>query len=479
LFVQYYKLAEQPFGVTPDPRFLFLTATHREALASIVYAVMENRGFSALVAPPGMGKTTLLFELLQRCGDSVRTIFLFQFQPTPEGLLRNLLSELGEPDGGLNFEAMQEKLNQLILEESKKGKRIVVVVDEAQNFREPVLEVLRMLSNFETSQDKLIHIILSGQPQLAEMLFSAAIEQLRQRISIMAVLRPLSAEEARDYIEHRLRTAGYRGTRSLFTSAACERIAQYSGGIPRNINNLCFNALSLGYALKRASIGPELVEEAFRDLTLTNGAGMPPQGWQASATENHHRPGPLPAVGMSAVWPPPQQQSSGRGLRLTAGVASFAAALCVGGIFVKQYASPPQPINISLPVPAPPVPQVEITTEAPVAAQPIPETVQAHPEPVPALVKDSRPAPRPRPPEREQVRVKLVRVSQRETLYELCAKNLDACDGRAIKEIQRLNPWLHDVTQLEAGEAVRLPLEAPGRRSHFSPSATTKSGDKR
>jgi hypothetical protein len=182
---------------------------------------------------------------------------------------------------------------------------------------------------------------------------------------------------------------------------------------------------------------------------------------------------------MSAMWPPPQPQSSGRGLRLTAGVASFAAALCVGGIFAKQYASPPQPIKISLPVPAPPVPQVEITTAAPVAAQTVPETVQADPEPVPALVKDSPPLPRPRHPEREQVHVKLVRVSQRETLYELCAKNLDACDARAIKEIQRLNPWLHDVTQLEAGEAVRLPLEAPRRRSHFSPSAATNSGDER
>ena len=226
---------------------------------------------------------------------------------------------------------------------SKKGKRIVVVVDEAQNC-EPVLEVLRMLSNFETSQDKLIHIILSGQPQLAEMLFSAAIEQLRQRISIMAVLRPLSAEEARDYIEHRLRIAGYRGTRSLFTSAAYERIAQYSGGIPRNINNLCFNALSLGYALKRASIGPELVEEAFRDLTLTNGAGMPSQGWQAAATESHHRPGPLPAVGMSAMWPPPQPKP-GRGLRLTAGVASFAPRSASANV-IQQYATS-QPINIS------------------------------------------------------------------------------------------------------------------------------------
>ena len=143
MFVNYYNLLEQPFGVTPNPRYLYLTPTHREAMASIVYGVVENRRFTALIAPPGMGKTTLLFDLLRWCGETMRmrTVFLFQFQPTPEGLLRNLLAELGIADEGQNFAGMQEKLNQAILQEAKEGRRIVVVVDEAQNFREPVLEV--------------------------------------------------------------------------------------------------------------------------------------------------------------------------------------------------------------------------------------------------------------------------------------------------------------------------------------------------
>src|SRR5260221_9303377 len=243
-----------------------MTPTHREAMASILYAVLENRGFSALIAQPGMGKTTLLFDLLQRFNQSMRTVFLFQFQPSPEGLLRNLLAELGIPDDGENFAGMQEKLNQAILQEAKQGRRIVVVVDEAQNFREPVLEVLRMLSNFETSQEKLIHIILSGQLQLAEMLTSQSIEQLRQRISIIAVLQPLDAKQTREYIEHRLRVAGYKSTRPIFNEAACNMIAEYSGGIPRTINNLCFNSLSLGCALRRATIGRDIVIEVYRDL---------------------------------------------------------------------------------------------------------------------------------------------------------------------------------------------------------------------
>src|SRR5258708_21182798 len=165
-----------------------MTPTHREAMASILYGVMENRGFSAVIAPPGMGKTTLVFELLKRCGQSMRTIVLFQFQPNPEVLLRNLLAEPGILDEGKDFADMQEKLNQTILQEAKQGKRIVVVVDESQNFPEPVLVTLRMLSNFETSEGKLLHIILPVQPQLAAILFSSPIEQWRHLRSIMPVL---------------------------------------------------------------------------------------------------------------------------------------------------------------------------------------------------------------------------------------------------------------------------------------------------
>lgn len=479
-------MTEQPFGVTPNPRFLFLTATHREALASVVYGVMENRGFTSLIAPPGMGKTTLLFELLQRCGDSVRTVFLFQFQPTPEGLLRNLLNELGISNDGLTFEAMQEKLNDLILENSKKGKRIVVIVDEAQNFPEPVLEVLRMLSNFETSRDKLIHIVLSGQPQLAELLFSPAIEQLRQRISVMAALRPLSASETKDYIDHRLRIAGYRGPTHLFTDAAYERIARYSEGIPRNINNLCFNSLSLGYALKRPSIGPDLVDEVFRDLNLESGT-------PTVAKENPNlganlrgrsAPLPMPAASFSAMWPPPQQEQ-GRGLRFAAGVVSFAAVLCVGIVAVKQYATPQAPVSVSLPVPTPPAPQIETTAAStpPETAQAIPtettETDQPDPRPVPAALKDTvrKPEPKTRRHEAPAEHVKLVRASRRETIYELCRQNLDLCDVNAINEIQHLNPWLRG-SQVEPGEAIRLPLERP-RTSHSFAGAKTNSGDKR
>lgn len=477
MLTQFFKLKEQPFGVTPDPRYLFLTPTHREAFASIMYGVMENRGFTALVAPPGMGKTTLLFDFLARCEASMRTVFLFQFQPSPEGLLRNLLSELGVPDEDSSFESMQEKLNQVILQESKNGKRIVVVVDEAQNFGEPVLEVLRMLSNFETSQEKLLHIILSGQPQLADLLFSPSIEQLRQRISIMAVLRPLDASETRQYIEHRLRVAGYQSTRPLFSNGACERIAKYSEGVPRNINNLCFNAMSLGCALKRLTIGPEIVEEVFRDLRLAEEpvAAAPIK----TATPSLRTPLHLPEV---SAWPPmPAAPPPGSGLRAAAGIASFAAVLAVGGILARQYViSPSNQPNVSIAVPAPPAPQVEVLPPAPTAQDPVEEPPlsepQAVPQPVAAKVlpTDSRTPVRRQTTDSISVRVKLVRISQRQTLYELCKRNVDACDANAIREIQRLNPWLHDSKQLEVGQAVRVPLEASSKRYKYQ----SNSGEK-
>ena len=205
MVLDYYKLREQPFGVTPDSRYLFLSATHREALASLLYGIEAGRGFVALIAKPGMGKTTLLFHALNQLREKARTVFLFQTICTPVDLLRALLTDLGVQETRGSLVEMQLKLNEILAEQSRSGKRVVVVIDEAQNLDDSVLELVRMLSNFETSREKLIQIILSGQPQLAEKIASPELVQLRQRVSIFARLKPFSAEDTAAL--HRSQTA--------------------------------------------------------------------------------------------------------------------------------------------------------------------------------------------------------------------------------------------------------------------------------
>ena len=270
MFLDYYKLREQPFGVTPDPRYLFQSRTHREAMASLFCGVTGGRGFMAVIARPGMGKTTLLFQLAQRIDSTAKTVFLFQTHASPKDFLRSLMADLEIPDEDGDPVKIHSKLNQMLVREYRRGKRFVLIIDEAQNLDNSVLEVVRMLSNFENSAQKLIQIILSGQPQLARKLASPEMLQLRQRLSMVARLKPFNFEETSLYIDHRLRTAGYDFRYPLFTSGAIAMITRCSDGIPRNINNICFNSLLLGRALERQEITREMVSDVLADLDLSS-----------------------------------------------------------------------------------------------------------------------------------------------------------------------------------------------------------------
>jgi general secretion pathway protein A len=304
MFLEYFHLREQPFGVTPDPRFLCLGPSHREAMASLLYGIHSGRGFMALIAEPGMGKTTLLFELLRSLGSAAKTVFVFQTQCSPDDFLRSILSDLGIAHRGANMVEMQSRLNQVMLKEAAAGRRVVVAIDEAQNLEEPVLELLRMLSNFETPREKLMQIILTGQPQLATKLSSPSLVQLRQRISIFGRLHPLTAPEINSYIDHRLRIAGYQSRTSLFTDRAKAMIVRYSRGIPRDINNICFNALSLACALKRKSIDMDVIEEVLRDLDLRP-LQMQPTSSLTASRDHLEGMGPVakPAPSRRPTWP--------------------------------------------------------------------------------------------------------------------------------------------------------------------------------
>jgi general secretion pathway protein A len=265
LFLDYYGLSEQPFGVTPDPRFLYLGAKHRQALDVLNFGTELNRGFLTLIAKPGMGKTSLLFQYLEGLRDKARTVFLFQTDCDSTELMRYVLAELGLDGKGMDLPEMREVLSQVLLREMQAGRRFVLVIDEAQNLDEKVLEFIRLLSNFETPWMKLMHIVLAGQPQLADRLAKPSMDQLRQRISFAIRIEPFTRAEVDLYIDHRLWVAGYKGP-PLFSVGARALLAERSQGIPRVINNMCFCAMSYAWATKRKTIDRDTMTEVLVDM---------------------------------------------------------------------------------------------------------------------------------------------------------------------------------------------------------------------
>ena len=268
MLLNHFNLRDQPFGVTPDPRYFFPAKTHREALAGLLYGIDSGLGIIALTAEPGMGKTTLLRMALDRLGNTARTVFLYQVITSPTELFRALLIDLGEKVLPGTLIELEMRLNEILVKHSESGPRLVVVLDEAQNLDDSVLEAIRMLSNFETSHHKFLQVVLCGQQQLADRLATPELLQLKQRISIFATLKPLTQIETADYIQHRLKVAGYENSNPLFTPEAVSLIAHYSDGIPRNITNICFNALSFGCALGNKVIDAEVVREVIVELGL-------------------------------------------------------------------------------------------------------------------------------------------------------------------------------------------------------------------
>jgi type II secretory pathway predicted ATPase ExeA len=271
MLLDFYGLREQPFGVSPDPAYLYASRTHAEALASLSFGIKDNRGFLALIAEPGMGKTTLLYQLLEELRDFARTVFVFQTQCDSRELFQYILHDLGVDTQGMGLVAMHSKLNELLFEEMLAGKRCVLIVDEAQNLDDSVLETVRMLSNFETHHSKLLQIVLAGQPRLATKLAQPQLSQLRQRIAVLCRLEPFPVGETGCYIDHRLRVAGYSG-KPLFEPAAVNLITLKSQGIPRNINNLCYHSLLVSHAQGHRTVTADVVQESVGRLDLGKGS---------------------------------------------------------------------------------------------------------------------------------------------------------------------------------------------------------------
>jgi len=271
MYYAHFGLKEEPFGPSPDPRFFYHTEQHQEALATLYYGIQQRRGFSLLLGRAGLGKTSVLTQLLQMLENKAETAYLPHPYFDRATLLDSILLSLGL--GTSSSIAQRHRMfYEYLMELRLSGKTCALIFDEAQDFDLRTLEAIRMLSNFETASEKLVQIVLSGQPRLGETLAQPECEQLRQRINVVARLEPLSIGNVPDYIAHRVTTAG--ATTSLFTAEAVTAIAAASGGVPRNVNNICFNSLTLAFALDRHQVGKEEVTEVLRDFNLT--AGAPP-----------------------------------------------------------------------------------------------------------------------------------------------------------------------------------------------------------
>ena len=270
MYREYFGTSVEPFGVSPDPRFFFPSPLHAEASASVYYAIAERRGFALLVGRPGLGKTSVLVNLAARLSGEAKVAFIVHPSLDGDSVLNSLLLAMGldpHPDPVRRL----QQFHTFLLDLSKQGKTAVVIIDEAQNLSYGALEAIRMLSNFEAPTQKLIQFILAGQPALERMLAAPECEQIVQRISSVIRLKPLSKEQVASYIRHRLAVAGVEG--SPFSAAALSVIAELSGGVPRNINKICFNALTLAFAESKKSVGAELIRQAASEGEL-EGSGM-------------------------------------------------------------------------------------------------------------------------------------------------------------------------------------------------------------
>jgi general secretion pathway protein A len=268
MYQNFFNLRGNPFGANPDPRYLFLTRDAQEALACLTYGIQARKGFIVLSGEVGTGKTTLLNKLLTWLrGYRAATAFVFNSSLTVTEFLDFMMADFGISCDSTMKSQVLLRLNRWLLERYRAGEAVVLIVDEAQNLSLQVLEEIRLLTNLETSSEKLIQIVLSGQPELEEKLKLPQLRQLRQRINLRARLHPLTIEEARGYVAERLRIAGADGQEILSTEAI-GRLHEFSDGIPRLINLLCEHALISAFADQEKIITAERIERTAADLEL-------------------------------------------------------------------------------------------------------------------------------------------------------------------------------------------------------------------
>jgi general secretion pathway protein A len=364
MYTSFFGLQEKPFAITPDPRYLYLSERHAEALAHLLYGINEAGGFIQLTGEVGTGKTTVIRSLLEQLPGHADVALILNPRVTPAEFLLTICEELHVPvpePGRGSTKTLMDLLGRHLLDTHARGRRVVLIVDEAQNLSTQTLEQVRLLTNLETATTKLLQIILIGQPELRDLLDKPELRQLAQRITGRYHLNPLSAEESTGYVKHRMRVAG--ATAEVFTPSALREIHRLSGGVPRVINVICDRTLLGAFTQEEHRAGASLVRQAASEVY-----GRPiPAPWLKWATAGAIAAAvTLVVVGLVSLWSARQESAH----------ASAAQAPAPSAATTATVPQPPKPATLaSTPAPEPVVPLDELlarhandtTTEAALA----------------------------------------------------------------------------------------------------------------
>jgi len=387
VYKNFFGFKERPFKLVPDPVYLYLSQSHEEALAHLAYAVSQGEGFVEIIGEVGTGKTTLCRVFLENLDETVEAAYIFNPRLDAVHLLKAINDEFGIDAAAENAKNLIDTLNAFLLRKKGEGKKIILLIDEAQNLNREVLEQLRLLSNLETTKNKLLQIILVGQPELGETLDSYELRQLGQRITLRCLLTPLTFKETREYITHRLNLAS-RKPDIFFDRAACRAVYKFSQGIPRLINIACDRALLTAYGRNRRKITGPVARTAIRELT---------------GTDNFKRPASRP------------------GKRIIFAFAVFLPALIMAVLFLRE----PPPVNLTLQAPAAKLPETGRRNQT-----------QLKPAPEPA---NSGRAEKLLPPTSQPATV----ISSGPEL-ELLLRDIDPRSSRRAALLQAMIPWQMD-----------------------------------
>ena len=269
MYLKAFKLREEPFATTPDPRFLYKSRMHHEALERISYAVQARRGINAIIGEPGLGKSTLIRKMLNGLSSNVHYAWVFNTTLTPKELLKYICRDFGFTPKGQDMSDLLMELYEYLIGIYEQGKYAILIIDEAQNLQPDLLEYVRQMSNLETSNKKLLQVLLSGQPDLDHHLNHPKLHQIKQRICLKAVLSRMDLRDTKSYIQHRLNVAG-TSREDIFTPAAMDIIYEISDGIPRLVNQICDNALMHAAKEKHTQVDSQFIHVLVKENKITH-----------------------------------------------------------------------------------------------------------------------------------------------------------------------------------------------------------------